>query len=380
MNQFVIKQGRELKIGYTTGTCAAAATKAAMRALFSGTFVQTIRIETPSGIPFELPILESELEQNGAWCSVQKYSGDDPDVTDGMRIYAKVEKIPEVVNACSIVTIEGGVGIGRVTKPGLACEVGMAAINPIPRKMIEKAVLEELEPFAYQGGIKVTIWAPEGEARAKKTFNERLGIMGGISILGTSGVVEPMSEDALIETIKIEMNQQDRGQILFAAPGNYGLDFAQQTLQLDMERAVRYSNYIGEFLDYAVYCGFKRILLISHVGKLIKLAAGVMNTHSKMADSRQEIMIAHGAMQGMSIESLLEIQKAVSVDEMYASVVKTGVEKAVCKSIQERIQFHLDYRVHHEIQVEFIGFSNQYGLLLQSAGARQLVEEMKDRR
>ncbi|MFI3207515.1 MAG: cobalt-precorrin-5B (C(1))-methyltransferase CbiD [Eubacteriales bacterium] len=381
MDTFIVKQGRKLKIGYTTGTCATAAAKGATRALLTGSFVDAVTIEVPAGLSFDIALIQKELELETASCAVRKYSGDDPDVTDGMLIYAKVEKIERncVVDNRRVV-IDGGLGIGRVTRKGLACEVGMAAINPTPRKMIEKAVVEELENAGYRGGIKVIIWAPEGEERAKKTFNSRLGILGGISILGTSGVVEPMSEDALIETIKIEMNQHDRDKILFASPGNYGVDFAQNTFGLDMNDSVKYSNYIGEFLDHAVYCGFSKVLLIGHVGKLIKLAAGVMNTHSKVADGRQEVMITHSAMEGVGPEVLHKMMDAVSVDEMHEMLLETGRAQAVYESIGERIQFHLDYRVRHALEIEFIGFSNQYGLLLESAGARQLITEIKNQK
>lgn len=378
MNKFIVKQGKEWKIGYTTGTCATAAAKGATRALLTGSFVDAVTIEVPAGLSFDIGLIQKELELETASCAVRKYSGDDPDVTDGMLIYAKVEKIEKnhaVDHGC--VVIEGGLGIGRVTRKGLACQVGMAAINPTPRKMIEKAVVEELEKAGYKGNIKVTIWAPEGEERAKKTFNSRLGILGGISILGTSGVVEPMSEDALIETIKIEMNQHDREKILFASPGNYGVDFAQNTFQLDMNQSVKYSNYMGEFLDHAVYCGFKKVLLIGHVGKMIKLAAGVMNTHSKVADGRQEVMITHSAMAGVGTEVLHKMMEAVSVDEMHEMLLETGRAQDVYQSIGERIQFHLDYRVRNDLDIEFIGFSNQYGLLIESPGARKFVQEIK---
>lgn len=374
MKTFVVKQGKELKIGYTTGTCATAAAKAATKALLTGESIQVLTIEVPAGILFDIPIVSEMVEEGKVSCAVRKYSGDDPDVTDGMLIYATVEQVP--MNSDSRIIIEGGIGIGRVTRRGLSCEVGQAAINPIPRKMIEKAVLEECISARYQGSLKVTIWAPEGEERAKKTFNERLGILGGISILGTSGVVEPMSESALIETIKIEMNQRNREHILLASPGNYGVDFARNTFQIDMNHAVKYSNYIGELLDHAVYCGFTKVLLIGHMGKMIKLAAGIMNTHSKVADGRQEIMVSHSAMAGVPPEMLNRMMEAISIDEMHAIILEIGLEKQIYQSIQKKIQFHLNYRVRNELQVEWIGFSNQYGLLAESDGARTFIDEM----
>ncbi|MFI3171021.1 MAG: cobalt-precorrin-5B (C(1))-methyltransferase CbiD [Eubacteriales bacterium] len=389
MRDFIVKQGKKLKIGYTTGSCATAAAKAAAKAIFTGSFVQTINLEVPAGITFDIGILEGklegELEVTKATCAVRKYSGDDPDVTDGMLIYATVEKLR--IEKCKIeqnqgfhtnlVIIDGGEGIGKVTKRGLSCEVGTAAINQVPRKMIEHAVLEEMDLAGYKGGLSVMIWAPEGEKIAKKTFNERLGILGGISILGTSGVVEPMSESALIETIKIEMNQQDRNKILLASPGNYGIDFAREFLNLDMNQAVKYSNYLGEFLDHAVYCGFKKVLVVGHIGKMIKLAAGTTNTHSKVTDGRHEIMIAHSAMCGVKLDYLKELEDTVSVDDMHEIISRTGLEREIYKRIQEKIAFHVAYRVKQEMQIEFIGFSNRYGILIESPEARRFIEQIK---
>ncbi len=383
MKEFIVKQGKELKIGYTTGTCATASAKAATHALLTGTYLKEVVLQVPAGRTFHIEPHDFQREDSYATCATRKYSGDDPDVTDGMLIYARVEKmvwenkLEEEVEESKVV-IDGGIGIGRVTRKGLACSVGMAAINPVPRRMIEEAVREEMKMAGYHGGIKVVISAPEGERIGKKTFNERLGVIGGISILGTSGVVEPMSEDALIDTIKIETNQQDRNKILFAAPGNYGLDFAQGQFGLNMDYAVKYSNYIGEFIDHAIYCGFQKVLIIGHMGKLLKLAAGVMNTHSKVADGRQEIMVAHSAICGVKGAELGLLMEAVTTDEMHEILCKTGCEKAVYESITKKIQFHLDYRTKGEMEIAFIGFSNQYGLILESEKARSFIHRMRE--
>lgn len=235
-------------------SCAAAAAKAAAMMLLSGRRIDFADIDTPKGVRLHLETHEVEMTPDYACCAIQKDSGDDPDDTNGILIYAKVEKTdaPEDI-------IEGGEGVGRVTKPGLACSVGGPAINPVPRKMILKSLRDAAEQFNYSGSLKVTISAPAGVQIAPKTFNPRLGIEGGISILGTSGIVEPMSDTALIETMYTEINvQAEKGnKDLLVFFGNYGEDFTRDNLQVDIDNAVTCSNFVGELLDYAVYKALK---------------------------------------------------------------------------------------------------------------------------
>lgn len=370
MENFVVKSGQELKIGYTTGSCATAATKASLHALFCQNFESEVTISLPTGKTWTTQVLDPKLESGFVSCAVKKYSGDDPDVTDGILIYAKVSKIQQGIH------IDGGVGVGRVTKPGLSCKVGEAAINPVPRSMIQAVIVEMMGKFHYQGGIAVEIFVPEGERVAKHTFNARLGILGGISILGTSGLVEPMSEDALIDTIKAEMNQKNPEEILFAAPGNYGLDFAKNTYGIDLDLAVKYSNYTGELLDYARYLGFKRMLIIGHIGKMVKLAAGIMNSHSKMADGRNEIFAAHAALAGAKQNTIEQIMEAATTDEIHVIIKREQLNNKVYKSLAKKIAFQLEYRTKGEIQIEFIIFSNVNGLLMESKNAREYLKKL----
>lgn len=367
----MVKDGKRLRVGYTTGSCAAAASKAAAQMLLSGELVSEVGITLPSGKALLLAVSDVSRTADSVSCAVTKDGGDDPDVTSGMKIFSTVvkEKLGFFV--------EGGVGIGRVTKPGLACKVGEAAINPVPRKMILNALEEVSAAYGYSGGLTATISAPEGEEIAKKTFNGRLGIVGGISILGTTGVVEPMSEKALLDTIKLEISTRDREKILFLAPGNYGLTFAREQLKLDIDRAVKCSNFIGEALDYAVYCGFRRILLVGHMGKLLKLAAGVMNTHSKTADGRAEIMVCHSALCGGGLDTLQALMGALTTEEMHGILKTVGIEQAVYQSIREKIQFHLNYRVKEQVQVAFVVFTNESGVLMESLSAQAFIEEVR---
>lgn len=300
--QTVIKGQKELKRGYTTGTCAAAAAKAAAIMLFSGEKVREVRLTVPAGETLFLEVEETVRHFDAVSCAVRKDAGDDPDITHGMLVFAEVKKEPtqrkerpSEAEADSIqIVLEGGEGIGRVTKPGLEQPVGAPAINKVPRSMIMEAVRQAAEEAGFCGTLKVTISAPEGKALAPKTFNPRLGIVGGLSILGTTGIVEPMSEKALTETILLEMKVQKKEgiQTLCLVPGNYGSDFLKDELGFSSDWAVKCSNYVGEALDMSVVLGFPRVLLVGHIGKFAKLAGGIMNTHSRMADGRAEVFLA----------------------------------------------------------------------------------------
>lgn len=279
--------------GYTTGTCAAAAAKAALM-IWAGVAVEEVRVLTPAGVLLDIPVEEARRGELYAECAVRKYAGDDPDITDKMLIYAGVELGEAEEESPPRISIEGGRGIGRVSRPGLDRKPGEAAINTVPRRMIEEHVGEAAKELGISRAIRVRISAPAGEELAKKTLNPRLGIVGGISILGTGGLVMPMSRQAIIDTIKTEMRMQaEISSCIIAVPGNYGLDFIAKEYKIEKERSVAFSNYIGETIDYARELEIKALLLIGHIGKFVKLAGGIMNTHSNEADARAEIMAAH---------------------------------------------------------------------------------------
>lgn len=364
--------GQALRCGWTTGSCAAAAAQAAALLLLTGQAPAEIHLQTPGGITFTLAVEEPHMENGAAVCIVRKDAGDDPDVTNGVRIAARVQRAAET-------KIDGGTGVGRVTRAGLSVPVGEAAINPAPRQQIAAALERAAQQANYGGGFAVTIEAENGEAIAKHTYNAHLGVVGGISILGTSGIVEPMSEKALVDTIRLELDSlYATGQrIAFLCPGNYGADFARDTLGLDMEKAVKCSNYIGEAFDHAVYRGFSQILLVGHGGKLVKLAAGVMNTHSSVADGRQEIFTAHAALCGAEKSTLEALMEAVSVDACMDILTQAGLRAAVMARIGAEIEKRVALRVRQQAQVETILFTGKYGILTESAGARQLCEELR---
>ncbi|MBC3536910.1 cobalt-precorrin-5B (C(1))-methyltransferase CbiD [Megasphaera hominis] len=374
MESYEVVQGKKLRQGYTTGSCAAAATKAAARMLLGRVAVPVVQLTTPRGLVLDLEPEDVHVTANAATCAIRKNSGDDPDITDGVRIYATVEK-----TACGW-ELAAGPGVGTVTKDGLACAKGGPAINPVPQRMIRAAAESEAAASGYTGGLKVTISIPGGDVLAAKTFNPRLGIEGGLSILGTSGIVDPMSEKALVDTIKTEMKaRRANGDThLLAFFGNYGVDFGRDTLHLDVERRVTCSNYVGDMLDYAVYCGFTDVLLIGHAGKLIKLALGIMNTHSRYADGRTEFMALQAIFAGASVETAKRIYASRTTDEAIAILKEAQVLEPVMQAATERIEYYMEQRVHGELRCGAILFSNTYGVLGETSHVPELIRAQKE--
>ncbi len=361
---------KRLRCGYTTGTCAAAAAAGAARLLLTGERLPAVKVDTPAGITVEAQLLDHAAGPDWASCAVRKDGGDDPDVTDGTLICARVEK-----RCAPGVTIDGGTGVGRVTRPGLNQPVGQAAINSTPRRMIAAQVEQAMAQAGYTGGLTVTISVPEGEALAGRTFNPRLGIVGGISILGTSGIVRPMSEAALIDSLYLEQDVAKAAGVkdLLVTPGNYGDSFAAETLGLDLTHRCTCSNYIGHAIDHAAGLGFSSLLLVGHLGKLIKVAAGCMNTHSKVADGRRETLTAHAALAGGPPELLRALFDSPTTDAGVALLQKAGLLEPVMASIARALEEQLRRRAGPELAIEAIFFSNQYGMLGKTSGAEGLL-------
>ncbi len=362
-----------MRYGFTTGSCAAAAAKAAAYMLLSGRQKNTITIETPKGIPYTAEILEITRGEKAVQCAVRKDGGDDPDITSGALIYAEVSLTDHTRTQATDtrIHIDGGIGVGRVTKPGLDQSVGNVAINHVPREMIAKEVLEVCDLMDYKGNLQVIISVPEGEAIAKQTFNPRLGIVGGISILGTSGIVEPMSNQALLDTIRVELNQRraEGFDYIAVAPGNYGLDFMKKAYGYDLEKSVKCSNFIGVTIDMAVECGFTRMLLTGHIGKLIKVAGGIMNTHSKEADCRMELLSAFAIHEGAGADVAAKILDCVATEEAVRLLREAGKQQEVMDYAMERIMFYLNKRAGGRMQIDCIMYDNTFGELAKSKEA-----------
>ncbi len=368
-----------MRYGFTTGSCAAAAAKAAAYMLLTGLKKTEIAIETPKGIMFNAKLLDIKCSENEVSCAVEKDGGDDPDITTGTWIYAKVSYAEEnVKRECEEskkqeIIIEGGTGVGRVTKPGLDQPVGNAAINRVPREMIKKEVLEICRMTDYNGSLRVEISVPEGEKLGERTFNPRLGIVGGISILGTNGIVEPMSSQALIDTIQVELRQRKALGYDYVAvsPGNYGLDFMRKTYGYDLDKSVKCSNFIGATIDMAVKLGFQKLLLTGHIGKLIKVAGGIMNTHSKEADCRMELLAAFSIREQVEPLQIRKILDCVTTEEAIPFIEKSGKLQQVMEEIAERICYYMENRAGGKMKTDCILFSNEYGELAKSKGAEE---------
>lgn len=376
-------QDRELRSGFTTGTCGTAAAKAAAVCLLTGEIRTRIEVMTPGGV---LAVLDVQREAETGFFGVQKDSGDDPDVTDRAWIWASVEKWEQDAEPMWYQSetyphlyLTGGEGIGVVTKPGLSCPVGKHAINPVPRKMIFEAAEAVCEEMEYVGDLIIRIRIPEGKNLAEKTFNPRLGIVGGISVLGTSGIVKPMSQQALIDTICLELHMKAIEGIrdLILTPGNYGETFLQETLGLSMDFAVTCSNFAADTMEAAEREGFQNVLFVGHLGKLIKIAGGVRNTHSQYGDRRMEILADCTACAGGNASLCQRILESNTTEEAVAYLKADGCLNQVMAETVARIKRELTSWSHGKIRIEVVTFSTIYGILGNSEGAEIMMEHFR---
>ena len=373
-----IRSGQKLlRCGYTTGTCAALGAAGAARLLLTGRTPESVGLRTPKGIVVEVaPQFCRLCSETTAECAIVKDGGDDVDATTGLPVVAEVTLLPD---APRTVTIDGGAGVGRVTKLGLDQPVGAAAINHVPRQMITEALLKEAETAGYSGGFAVVIRIEGGEDAAKRTFNPHLGVVGGLSVLGTSGIVEPMSQQALLDSLQLEIHQAAlQSHRLILAPGNYGLDYlAAHYPELREIPIVKISNFIGEALDMAAAEQFGEVLLVGHVGKLVKLAGGIMNTHSKQADCRTELFCAHAALCGADTATCRALMDAATTDACLDILDAAGLKTTVMASLLQAVQLHLERRVAGAFTVGAVLFSNQSGPLGQTTQAKTLLQRWK---
>lgn len=358
---YKIIDNKKLRLGYTTGSCAAAAAKAAAQMLLGKEQVDYVELLTPKGIRLHLEVLDVHKGEEYVSCAIEKDAGDDPDVTNGVWIYAKVRK--NNWKSEEKIRITGGTGVGLITKPGLEQPPGSYAINRVPRQMIRKELEILCEKYNNPQGLTVEISVPEGVKLAEKTFNPRLGIEGGISILGTTGIVEPMSEAALISSIRLELNQQVQTgrKSLVITPGNYGQEFLKQNFPFELEQAVKCSNFVGETIDMAVELGMENILFVSHIGKFIKVAGGIFQTHSRNADARMEILTANAVLAGAGQPLLSKVMQAVTTEEGIRLLEEAGYLEKTMEHIMERLEKHLDRRSYGKVNLAAIVFSSELG-------------------
>ena len=367
-----------LRCGYTTGTCAASATKAAAAMLFTQESMDSVSITTPNQTDLVIEVLNPLFNDKIASCSIQKDSGDDPDITNGILVSSEVTLISDSHE----IVIEGGQGVGKVTKPGLDQPVGMSAINSVPRKMINDSLNELAKEYNYDGGFHVLISVPQGEELAKKTFNPELGIVGGISILGTTGIVEPMSAKALADSIRVEVSviSADDNDSILIFLGNFGKKFTEEDLNLLTYPGIMCSNFIDVALDSAVEYGFKKILLIGHIGKFVKLGIGMFNTHSHNGDGRIETLLSCALEAGASLDILKEIQKCVTTNGVLDILYENDLLNKTMEILKGRIDHNINRRIPSEIDIGFICFANTgdySGVLFESENVSELKELWK---
>ena len=290
IDEFNIKNGHTQRYGFTTGTTATAAAIGAAY-MYLNDKRDMVDVELPAGITLTIPLEFVKKEKNLFTCGVKKNAGDDPDVTDGILISTKLEFIKK--ESGLEFNFFAGEGVGVFTKDGLALPKGEAAINPVPRQMMIDNLSIILKEHGFSGIVNITVTVENGADIAKKTFNERLGIIGGISILGTSGLVLPMSKTALLETIEADIKfrlKNSKERRVYLAPGNIGAKFLENNFNINSTTVAIISNFIGESIDYAISNDAKEIVLCGDLGKLIKLSGGIMNTHSNDSDSRLELL------------------------------------------------------------------------------------------
>ncbi len=342
MELYVQKNGKILRRGYTTGTCAAVAAKAAVNMLFSGDAgkVEAFDVTLPMGEKVILPVANSELVKDTARCCVVKDAGDDHDVTNKAQICAAARR------AKSGVIIKGGEGIGVVTKPGLRVGVGEPAINPAPQKMIFEGIKEVLPDGE---GVEVTIYVPKGEELAKRTMNEKLGIVGGISIIGTTGIVEPRSEEAFMTSLvpQIDIALAKGYAEVVLTPGRVG-ELNALSRGIPEDAIILIGNFIGFMLNECVKKGVKNVLLFGHLSKLTKVAAGFFDTHSKVADARIETIAAHATSSGADKHIVERIVSANTAEHAMEILRENGllcVFDSIAMEAAARASEHVDGRM-----------------------------------
>ncbi|HBF5150424.1 TPA: cobalt-precorrin-5B (C(1))-methyltransferase [Clostridioides difficile] len=405
MEEYVYIDGKKYRRGYTTGSCATGASKAAVYMLITKNRINTINIDTPKGIPLLLKVDNINISDTFVECSIKKDGGDDIDATHTMDIYARAEIVAKndknkgyltlkdidslsTNSECKselykFIRVYGGIGIGVVTKKGLSVDVGKPAINPTPLKMINheirKLIGDNFESILGNNKVlKITIFAPQGETVAKKTFNPRLGIVGGISIIGTTGIVEPMSDEGWKKSLSIELQMKKEQGLdkIILVPGNHGEQFIREKLNLDIKYVVRVSNFVGYMIKEAQRIGYKKILMAGHIGKFIKVSAGIFNTHSKVSDARSEILVANLALMGARYEFLNKINQCVTTEEAVELINNSEyreVYNILSNKCRERVKQYLNEN-SDDIDVEVIIFSMDKSLLGKSDNTDDLVE------
>lgn len=369
---------KKLKSGFTTGSSCVATIIAGLNYLLEDKKLTKVKVILLNKEKIEINISKLIKRDSTVIASVNKISGDDPDVTNGIEIFSeitKVEKLKEDKAGYKIgnVLITCGKGIGKVTKKGLLCKVGKYAINPGPLEMIKIALKQLLKGYE-NSFFEIKLYIPDGLEISKKTFNSRLGIVGGLSILGSTGKLNPMSEESLKKSLYTEMKflkeNSNKDYIIFTF-GNYGKTYCEK-IGLDISNLMTIGNHVGFMISKAKELGYKKIILVGHIGKAIKIAGGIFNTHSKVADARMEIMGANAFLSGESKETVTKILNSNTVEEACEYIKNDKFFKEISNKVSLKVKKFLKT---DEIRCEVLLFSFKKEILGFSDGFYKLVEE-----
>lgn len=371
-HHYLQRGGERLRCGYTTGTCATLGAKACGEMLLSRQPVQQSTVRTPKGIWVTVDLEDVTLQDSHAVCTVMKDGGDDVDITHGMPVVTEVMLLSE-----EGIQIRGGIGVGTVTKKGLNQPVGEVAINSRPREMITSALTEISCKYQYTGGFLVTISLPWGERLAPQTFNPRLGIVNGLSILGTSGIVEPKSVPALLGSIEAELSMhQHQGETrLILTLGEYGSRFLSEWDGFPPIPQVQISNFIGDTLDMVQRMAFSQVLVVGHIGKLVKLSAGIMNTHSRYGDGRREVFTAYAALCGGDKALIQALMSATTSEASLDLLEEANLLEEVMDAILQAAQEHLSRRVGKDCDIAVLMFRQQKQWHQSSPQGQELLQK-----
>lgn len=357
--EYVYFKGKKLRYGYTTGSSATAATKAALMYLLDDSKhdIPEVTIKLPSGDSLTINVNSLEKKENSVLASVIKDGGDDPDVTHGLEIYSKVS-----LRNDSKINIFGGTGVGKVTKKGLPVAPGNSAINPVPLKMIRETV-EEMLPEGFGADVEISV--PKGEETAKKTLNAKLGIIGGISILGTTGIVKPMSEESwkasLAIELKMALENAGNGEAIFLF-GNRGKQYLSDNFDDNTSQAIVISNFVGYMFDRACEFEAKKIYFIGELGKFVKVAGGIFHTHSRVSDAKMEILTANALLVGESTENMKKIMASNTTEEATKYIEKTEVYSLLAEKAKQKCEEYCR-RNGWELEVETLIISAEKEVL-----------------
>lgn len=353
---------KPLRGGFTTGAAAAAGVKAALIFFSRGEIVNSVDVTALDGTILKIPVANVRVDGEKICVEVVKNSGDDPDITNGVSIFTTTKKI-----SGDEIIFRAGLGVGTVTKSGLQVPIGEPAINPGPRQLIKNVAAE----FGVTA-LEVEISVPAGVELAKKTLNPILGIEGGISIIGTTGVLRPMSEEAFKNSLvpQIDVALVAGVDTLIFVPGKIG-EVTAQKIGFKRESIVQTSNFIGHMLDAAADKNVEKIIFCGHIGKLVKVAAGIFHTHNRIADGRLETLAAYSAAEGLAAVEVKKILDAATTEEATEIISANGLT-CVYKKIAARASFRAERYVFQKIHVGTI-LTNYAGKIL---GADDFAESL----